>query len=85
MAGEVSKRLWYLVLRREGHDPQVIKLPINLHQTGDELDPLIDNVDYTVGYDVLDDETILPSEDRDLVISYELHAVTRPWEANELD
>ncbi len=84
MAGEVSKRIHYLFVRREGHDVQRIKLPIALKQTGRDLDGLVDNIHFNDDFDLLDDDTILPSDDRDLVASYELHIITAPWEANEI-
>jgi hypothetical protein len=85
MAGETSSRHWYLIVRREGHDAQRIKLPIALKQIGRDLDDLVENLHYTSGYDLIDDDTILPSDDRDMVVSYEFHSVTQPWEANEID
>lgn len=84
MAGEVSKRTWYLVVRRDGFDPQVIKLPIILKQTGRELDGLVENVHQIEDPDLMDDASVIAVDDRDLVMSYEFHALTAPWEVNEI-
>lgn len=77
----MALRHWYLVLRREGHDAQRVLIPIALKKTQRDLDAYVENLHYTEGFDLIDDDTILPSEDRDYVVSYEYHAVTQTWEA----
>lgn len=84
MAGEITRRTWYLLVRREGFDAQRFKIPIALKQVGREFDGLVDAIPTNDDLDLIDDATILPSADRALVGEYEFYAITAPWEANEL-
>lgn len=84
MAGEVTRRTQYLVIRREGFQTIKVKVPVVLRQDQMDLDPLVDPIPTNDDIVLIEDSALIPSEDRDLITEYEWFAITAPWEANEL-
>lgn len=84
MAGEVTKRIQYLVLRREGFENARVKVPVALKQNQADLDGLVDPIPTNDDIALIEEADLIPSDDRDLVTEYTWYSITAAWEANEL-
>ena len=84
MAGEVTVRKWWLIIRRYGH--VVKKIPVRilpLVRDGVEIDPYADQAQISPDFDIIDEIDGMTTENR--VASYELISTTSSFEINSYE
>lgn len=84
MAGETTKRRWYLVVRRDGHAVKKIPVNITLVRDGSDIDGFAAQSQISPDYDIID--SLEDVDDGDgLVASYELVSTTTAFDINYLE
>ena len=85
MAGETSKKQWFLVLRRTGYETIKIKLPITWKPLGSELDGLVDPLELNQNdWEFYDGLTTMSGVPADLKVRYEFIAITANHESTQV-
>lgn len=85
MAGEVSTRQWWLIVRRDGHVVGRVKLSIPLLREQTDLDPLVGPLPFTKDFELVDYEAQMPADDQDLFVNYEVIATTSNFEITNVE
>ncbi len=86
MAGETSRRQWWLVLRRDGYRTIKVKLIVSWVPDGSDLDSIVDPLELNQqDWEFHDDTDALPSADPDLTVRHELVAVTAGFESSYVE